>query len=96
MESKTEKSISAMRMVQKDGTEEGVFANDEAAEGRVLAYEEYITTWLDKVPKGGVSQWAYITAWLDKGAKRRCWPMMGRSKRGCWPMGRGRRGGVDL
>lgn len=75
MKSKTGKGISAMRMVQKDGTEEGVFANEEEAEERVLANEEYITAWLDKVPKGGVGLWAYITAWLDKGAKRRCWPM---------------------
>lgn len=36
MESKTEKGISAMRMARKNGTEEGVFANDEGAEERVL------------------------------------------------------------
>lgn len=49
MKSKTGKGISAMRMAQKDGTEEGVFANDEGAEEEVLANEEYITAWLDKV-----------------------------------------------
>ena len=40
MKSKNGKGISAMRMARKDGTEEGVFANDEEAEERVLAYEE--------------------------------------------------------
>lgn len=45
-----------VRMVQKKGVSaneyrRGVFAHEERAEERVLAYEEYVTAWLDEGPK---------------------------------------------